>query len=263
MRCAALRCAILACAGVLLALAARPSQAALTDEIQVYTDDINTPGEFGLEMHVNTTPSGRAQPDYPGEVTPAHGWRVTPEFSYGLTRTWELGLYIPTNFQSSGRYDVAGGKLRVKWLPVRAPEGERGGYLGANVELSREKQRFSESPWTTELRIMAGYRGSDWLIGLNPVLGWNLSPGYRNGSPDFGAALKLSRDIRHGLAAGLEYYAGLGTTRDVLPLSEQSHTLYAVVDADFGGWTLNLGVGRGLTDAADRYTVKAIFGFGF
>ena len=33
--------------------------AALSDEIQVYTDDINAPREFGLELHVNTTPSGR------------------------------------------------------------------------------------------------------------------------------------------------------------------------------------------------------------
>jgi hypothetical protein len=30
---------------------------ALSDEIQVYTDDVNAPGERGSELHVNTTPS--------------------------------------------------------------------------------------------------------------------------------------------------------------------------------------------------------------
>ena len=49
--------------------------AALSDEIQVYTDDINAPREFGLELHVNTTPSGRGIPDYAGEAVPAHGLR--------------------------------------------------------------------------------------------------------------------------------------------------------------------------------------------
>lgn len=54
------------------------ARAALPDEIQVYTDDINAPGEFGLELHVNTTPQGRRTPEFANEVTPHHGLRVTP-----------------------------------------------------------------------------------------------------------------------------------------------------------------------------------------
>src|SRR5438270_128007 len=72
--------------------------AALPDEIQVYTSDINKKGEFGLELHVNTTPSGRSTPDFPGEIAPAHGWRLTPEFSYGITPALEGGLYLPLVF---------------------------------------------------------------------------------------------------------------------------------------------------------------------
>jgi hypothetical protein len=41
------------------------ARAAQQDEIQVYADDINKPGQFGLELHPNTTPSGRTVPDYP------------------------------------------------------------------------------------------------------------------------------------------------------------------------------------------------------
>ena len=57
---------------------------ALPDEIQVYTDDVNAPGERGIELHVNTTPSGRSAPGYPGEVPTHHGLRITPELSWGL-----------------------------------------------------------------------------------------------------------------------------------------------------------------------------------
>ncbi|MFX5907318.1 hypothetical protein ABTE61_19155, partial [Acinetobacter baumannii] len=66
------------------ALALPAAYAAQQDEIQVYTDDINKKGEVGLEVHLNTTPQGRTKPDYPGEITNNHGFRFTPEFSYGL-----------------------------------------------------------------------------------------------------------------------------------------------------------------------------------
>ena len=50
-------------APVILALGAGgDAHAALIDEIQVYTDDINAPGQFGLELHLNTTPKGRSTP---------------------------------------------------------------------------------------------------------------------------------------------------------------------------------------------------------
>ena len=40
--------------------------AALQDEIRVYDDGINAPGEFGLELHVNTMPSGNGASSYAG-----------------------------------------------------------------------------------------------------------------------------------------------------------------------------------------------------
>src|SRR5438309_8658327 len=96
--------------GLLCGLILIPSIAGaeLSDEIQVYTDDINAPGEFGLELHVNTTPKGRSTPDYPGEVTPQHGWRFTPEFSYGIAKDWEAGLYLPVSRDERGNTRAAG-----------------------------------------------------------------------------------------------------------------------------------------------------------
>jgi hypothetical protein len=88
VRSAGQHCLVGAVALLAMLGASNPATSAQQDEIQVYTDDINKRGEFGLEWHLNTTPQGRTTPDYPGEITNNHGFRFTPEFSYGLTRTW-------------------------------------------------------------------------------------------------------------------------------------------------------------------------------
>ena len=249
-------------AEALFALALTPGLAcaALSDEIQVYDDGINPPRDFGLELHANGTLKGRATPEYPGEVVPNHGFRLTPEFSYGLAKTWEAGLYLPGNFDSVGRGTLAGAKLRLKWLPIRGEEDLGGWFAGANAELSRLQQRFSESRDAFELRMMGGHRSESWLLAVNPVFGWDLSHGYRKGTPGFSLGIKVSRKVADKVGVGTEYYSEMGTTSRILPLSSQTNTLYGVVDVELkGGWGFNFGIGRGLTGAADRYTVKAIF----
>ena len=240
------------------AWAAHPAAAALQDEIQVYTDDINKPGEFGVELHVNATPSGRTTSDYPGEVPPAHGLRVTPEFSYGLSADWEAGFYLPALRKPDGDYDVAGAKVRLKWLPLKGDEERGGYYAGANVELSRLARQYSESRWSSELRIMLGYRGPDWQIGFNPVFGWDLSDGLADGKPDVAFGLKIGRTVAEGMSVGGEYYAEIGKWGEHVPANQQDHRLFLVADIDRKPWVFNVGVGRGLTAAADRWTVKLI-----
>ncbi len=93
--------------------------AALPDEIQVYTDDLEKPGERGVELHINTTPKGRTEPDYPGEVVPHHGLRVTPEISFGLARDWDGGVYLPFVRSGDGATFFAGPRFRLKWMPLR------------------------------------------------------------------------------------------------------------------------------------------------
>ncbi|MGZ5685179.1 MAG: hypothetical protein ACXWG9_13730 [Usitatibacter sp.] len=249
-------------AGAALAAAMLPglASAALSDEIQVYADDINAPREFGLELHANATPKGRSVPDYAGEVVPNHGFRLTPEFSYGMSRDWEAGLYVPLNFGPSGDASAAGWKLRLKWLPLRGEEGVGGWFAGANGELSRLQQKFSQSRDSFELRIMGGYRAESWLLAVNPVFGWSLSSGYRSGTPDFSMSFKANRMVAEGVALGGEYYSELGTTSHILSWGAQANTAYATVDVALkSGWGFNFGIGRGVTSPADRWTVKAIF----
>ena len=232
---------------------------AISDEIQIYTDDINKPGEYGLELHMNTTPAGRNTSDYPGDSIPRHGFRLTPEFSYGLTPDFEAGLYLPTVRDADGSFSASGAKLRLKWLPVKPAEGNSGWYAGVNFELARVDTRYSEVPLSSEVRMIGGYRAEKWLLGVNPILGFDLSPGFRNGGPDLALGFKASRNVLPGVALGAEYYTGVGKLSHPRPHSQQEHTAYLVLDFDRKPLIFNVGVGRGLTGATDQWTVKTIF----
>ncbi len=235
---------------------------AIVDEIQVYTDDLDYRGESGLELHVNTTPSGRNTPDYPGDVPPYHGVRITPEFSWGLGHDLDWGLYLPTTTDSDWHTHLGGAKLRTKWLPVHGVGGKGGWYFGINNELSDLTKAFSDSRWNDEVRVIGGYRGRDWLVGVNPIFEWGLSPGFR-GSPEVTLAWKAVHDVAQGLALGAEYYDDIGTLANRLPREAQNRTLYAVMEIVRKSWALNFGVGHGLTPATDNWTVKAIVGISF
>jgi len=226
---------------------------ALPDEIQVYTDDINAPGERGIELHVNATPSGRSRPDYAGEVTPYHGLRITPELSWGLVPDVDWGLYLPFVRSGDGTEYFAGPRFRLKWMPLRSKPGY---FAGVNVELSFVERRFEEARRTAEIRPIVGYRNDDWLLSFNPIVGTDLA-GPQKGVLTFAPAFKIARSAGGGYALGAEYYAELGRLSHFAPGSEQSHILYFVLDTQ----TVNFGVGRGLNGASDRWTVKAIFSF--
>ena len=228
--------------------------AALPDEIQVYTDDLERAGERGVELHVNTTPSGRAVPGYPGEVTNRHGLRVTPEISWGLGHGLDWGLYLPFVRAADGAAFFAGPKFRLKWMPFLPADGGSGYFAGVNGELGFLQERFEKVRRGGEIRPILGYRGARWLVAVNPNLEFDLA-GPDSGVMRFSPGVKLSRSLA-GFAVGAEYYGDFGPVSRFASRAEQAHTLYLVVDTR----GVNFGVGRGW-NAADRWTVKAIFSF--
>jgi hypothetical protein len=238
------------------------ARADLTDEIQVYADDINAPGQFHLELHLNTTPDGRSRPDYAGEITPEHGIRLTPEFSYGLTPDLEAGLYVPMLRASGGSFYVAGARARLKWLPLQpnrhAPGGPTGAFAGLNFELSQVAARFERDRRVLEIRPIIGWRNPAWLVAFNPVLDVAFAGPDHDHPPEFAPALKVARTVNDWAALGVEYYLDLGQITQLLPYAQQSHMLFIAADIDLKPWAFNFGVGRGFGDDTDRWTVKAI-----
>ena len=235
----------------------------LPDEIQVYTDEVTAPGHFGMELHVNTTPAGRRTPGFPNEVTPDNGVRVTPEFTLGLAQDVDAGLYLPMTYDDDGRLLFGGPKLRLKWIPLRPPEDGAGGFAGLNGEYSWLNRNFEPETRRFELRPILGWRNRDWMLAFNPVLDWALNGPEKAGRPEFNPSVKVARTIAEGAALGLEYYAGLGPLGRPAPHAEQQHSLYLVLDWERAPLPLQFGIGRGLNNATDDWTVKAIFSFSF
>lgn len=231
---------------------------AASDEIQVYADDLNAPGEMELEIHTNYVTRGRKDADYPGERPPYGVLRITPELSWGLAENWDIGLYLPMSLSHAGSYTMDGAKLRIKTL---RHSGEL--FYGVNLEVGYSPRRVAENYWNSELRGIVGIKRGDWLFALNPVLGWDMSGGSDNATPDFDLAFKVTREVAEGWALGVEHYAELGKANHLHAWRQSGETTYAVLEYEGKGWELNLGIGHGWTESADKTTVKAIITFPF
>jgi hypothetical protein len=248
-------CALLAVLSTALVPAAR---GALPDEIQVYVDDLNDRGQFSLQEHINTTPVGVSEPGYPGEIVADRGVRLTSEFAYGLTRDLEAGAYLPFLIDAAGDPELAGFKLRLKWVPVKQPGEGAGVFAGLNGELSEVQRRFDEDTRAFELRPILGWRDANWLLAVNPVLEFSFKGPDSHHAPGFSPQFKVARTIAPGIATGIEYYAELGSITRFEGIAQQQHTLYWALDIDRKPWNINFGIGRGLTSDTDRWTVKMI-----
>jgi hypothetical protein len=237
-----------------------PGCQAASEEIQVYLDDLSAPGQFGVDVHNNFVLKGRRDASYPGETPPWHQYRLTPEFYYGITPTLELGLYLLGSRSASGNSRFDGPKLRLKYIAEH--DDKAGGFWGLNLEIGKTALSASETPWNGQLKGILGWRGGAWTLGANPNLDWSLSKG---GGPVMASLdIKVARNISDRTQLGAELYSDLGPARRMQAWSRNAKTLYLVLDQELGREIdLNLGIGRGLTDDADRWTLKFIVGTHF
>jgi hypothetical protein len=249
-------------AGALALAAARAAWAVDPFEIQVYEGDINGPGQLGLEVHANVVPAGHETAEPPARVAPDDLFRVTLEPSLGVLEWWELGAYLQMAFEPGERSGHFGGfKLRSKWIVPRRLTGDL--ILGLNVEVGRGTASFGTTDWDTELRPIFVWSPGRFMLAANPMVGWVLSGSERGLEPDLEPAVKGRVDTGLGFGIGLEYYAGIGHLSSPPAVRQQEHILYLAADLLDAPFDANLGVGRGLTAAANDWTVKVIVGVGF
>jgi hypothetical protein len=234
---------------------ARPAKA--VDEIQVYNAGIAAPGQFTIQQHLNYVAAGVKEPPFPGGLVSHQSINGTPEFAYGLTNWWEVGLYLP--FASQDRQYLSDGfKLRTLFVSPNADQ--RSFFYGVNFEFSNSTPKFSQARFGMEIRPIIGVRNSDYEFIVNPIVDIGFG---NNGETIFAPAARVARKLDKDLFVGLEYYADFGQIGNFLKPADQQHTLFAVTDfkvADFG---VNFGVGYGLTPASDRWVVKTIVGYAF
>ncbi len=251
-------------------LSASPAQAMDMYEIQVYQDDVNRPGHFGLEAHLNYTIDGRRTPIYLGEQPPNHVGRLTLEPALGVTEFLELGGYLQNRVYGEGQYRYSGVKLRAKFVLPERYIGHL--FLGMNLELSRVPRAVEQEGWANEIRPILGYYNGRWLFDINPILSYPLS-GPEKFKPQFEPAAKIGYNTQKGYMLGIEYYSSLGLLTSPLPIHEQEHLLFLAFDiedtveqssATEQPWELNFGIGKGLTEStAQQWIAKAIVGYSF
>jgi hypothetical protein len=142
---------------------------AQTDEIQVYTGEINKPGEFSITLHNNFTPIGPKQPAFMGGVVPNHSLNGVPEYAMGVTPWLELGTYLPLyTITGDERALIDGAKVRALFVSPNA--AERTFWYGANFELSYNARHWQEARYALEIRPILGWRFGPVDLLLNPII---------------------------------------------------------------------------------------------
>jgi len=228
-------------------------------EIQVYDGTANHPGSPGLELHLNTIPSGNRRAE-PPELPQHHQSHLTFEPSLGVTRFWELGGYLQTALLGDGSLRYAGVKLRSKFVLPSEPRDHL--RLGVNFELSLLPQAFERGRWGSEVRPIVAWEDERVILACNPIFDTALAGEDFRAGPSFEPAAMAKLKIQPSVALGLEYYGSIGPLAEPARLEEQRHYLFEVFDLlGVEHFELNAGVGEGLTSGSNAFVIKAITGY--
>jgi len=227
------------------------------DEIQVYKAGIAAPGQLTIQQHLNYVGIGSKEPPFPGGLVSHHSINGTPEFAYGVTDWWEVGLYLPFAIQDR---QFLSNSFKLRTLFVSPSAEQRNFFYGVNFEFSNTTPKFSQTRFGLEIRPIIGIRNADYEFIVNPIVDVGFG---KNGEAEFAPAARLARKLGPDLFVGLEYYADFGEIGNFLKPADQQHTLFAVTDFKLGVFDVNFGVGYGLTPASDRLVVKTIVGYAF
>ena len=230
------------------------------DEIQVYTDEMNEVGQYGVELHLNYVPQGSKELSHPGEIPSNHRFQATPEFSYGITKSLEAGLYVPFAISDQGDMYATGLRPRLKY--IHQPSEPSIFFWGFNTEFGYSSLKVTDSMWGLELRPIMGIRTDNWLIAFNPIIDVPLSKGGMH-KAEFEPSLKVARKINESLELGIEHYSGLGPVSNLQGWKNQEHTVFATADFKVKGMEVNFGVGRGYHNGQDDWVIKSIVAFPF
>jgi hypothetical protein len=240
---------------ILLALMAAPAAAyAQTDEIQVYDASIEDPGVFNLMVHTNFTPIGRKTPVFPGAIIPNDSLNGTSEWAYGVTPWFEQGLYLPVySFHSTGRGATING-FKIRELFVRPHARDHTFFYGVNFEFSVNAHYWESRRITSEVRTIVGLHLHHWDLIYNPIFDTDYTGGF--GNLEFVPGGRVAYNLNDKWAVAAEEYDDFGPLRHFVPVSDQFHEIWTVMDHNSKFLDVEAGVGVGVTRGSDKLTLK-------
>jgi len=188
-----------------------------------------------------------------------HAIHEAVEFTTGLAKNFELGLYLFTNVTPGHGFQVIGTHIRPR---VSAPESWSIPVgLSLSGEIGYQKSTYSEDTWNVEVRLIIDKQWDKFYATFNPTLGIALKGISGMHTPVFEPNVKISYQFFEKASLGLEYYGGMGYITHPDPLKDQSHALYAAYDlVGNAAWELNIGAGIGLTQVTEGLVGKVLVG---
>ena len=226
---------------------------AVTDEIQVYTGDIEAPGVLGFTWHNNYTPSGLTTPGYSGGLVDNHAYSSVAEWAYGVTNWFEAGVYLPLYANTPAQGWTYNG-LKLRALFVQPDNADKEFYYGVNFEFSWNEPQWDQKRNTGEIRPIIGWRlPGGFSFTFNPIV----DNSYQGLSRlEFVPATQLDYGINKNWAVAVEEYDDFGSLRRFMPGAQQFHQLWGVVDYMGDPISVETGAGFGLAPATDSFALK-------
>jgi hypothetical protein len=126
-------------------------------------------------------------PPFPGGLISNNSINGTPEFAYGLTDWWELGLYLPFAIKDEKFYSNA---FKLRTLFVSPHADQRDFFYGVNFEFSNETPPFAQTRFAMEIRPIIGVRNDTYEFIVNPIVDIGFG---KYGEADFAPAARLAR----------------------------------------------------------------------
>lgn len=190
------------------------------------------------------------------------------EVEYGLSHKFTVGAYVDLIDPVDGSLEYA--KTKVVGRYRLFEKGSRPVDLALYAEYAWPDADYKDSE-TFEFKVIVEKDLGPVRVSLNPTFEKKTSGGdveegsefkYAGGIyyDNYGMGLFSNPDLM--IRPGLEFYGDVGEIQNRKDLDEQKHYLFPTLDIFL--WQalhLNVGVGFGLTDAADDLVVKSIFSF--
>ena len=225
-----------------------------TDEIQVYDAEIAEPGIFNLMVHTNFTPIGRMTPDFPNGIIPNDSVNGAAEWAYGVKPWFEQGVYLPLYSFNSTNHGATINGFKIRELFVRPHAHDHKFFYGLNFEFSVNARYWEPRRVSSELRPIIGVHLHRWDLIYNPIMDTDYTGGVKG--LQFNPAARVAYNLTNKWAVAAEEYDGFGPFNDFVPLNQQFHETWAVMDRTGGFVNIETGVGLGWTGGSDRLTLK-------